>query len=645
MMSTIYYVGDFETTVYQYQTETEVWASALCKIPEDEKELEKTTEESCLIFTSIDETFDYLKNLSDNVIVYYHNLKFDGMFWLDFLLRKGFTNAISEETEEWHKDSKMPVNSMKYTISTLGQWYSIKLKVRVRKKGKDCEKYIEFRDSLKLLPFSVKEIGKAFHTRYQKLEMEYVGERHANGIITIEELNYICNDVLVMAEAMYHMRSEGYNKTTIGSCCVSEYKKTIDRKDYEMFFPDLTKIILPTGENVDSYVRDSYKGGWCYVKKSEVGKIQANGFTLDVNSLYSSMMHSKSNNYYPVGEPLYLDSEHLTEKLKYDDLKKYYYFIRFKCKFKIKEDCLPFVQIKNNTMYNGREHLTTSDIRGKNGEYYTYYKNLDGINVEARPLLTMTCTDWLLFNSHYMITDLEVVDYLIFRSCPCNILFDAYINHFMEIKKREKGAKRTQAKLFLNNLYGKTATSNDSSYKIAEIQNDIIKFKNVHSYKKPVWYIPIGSAITSYARNFTIRTAQSNYENFCYADTDSIHCKGNVKDVRGVVIDDKELCCWKLEQEWSEAVFVRPKTYIEKVEQHYDIKCAGMPTEGKNCIAYVLGEDVKLEENELTQDFVDYYKNNFTLKDFTTGLTVPNKLIPKTIKGGVILKETLFTIK
>ena len=62
-----YFVGDFETTVYEGQTNTEVWASACVELfTEDVK-----------IFHSIDEQWDYLRSIPGNVMIYYHNLKFD----------------------------------------------------------------------------------------------------------------------------------------------------------------------------------------------------------------------------------------------------------------------------------------------------------------------------------------------------------------------------------------------------------------------------------------------------------------------------------------------------------------------------------------------------------------------------------------
>src|SRR5699024_8788482 len=108
-------------------------------------------------------------------------------------------------------------------------------------------------------------------------------------------------------------------------------------------------------------------------------------------------------------------------------------------------------------------------------------------------------------------------------------IFDNYIEKYKKIKLESKGAKRTLAKLFLNNLYGKMAASIDSSFKLAYMKDDdVVGFYPIHAEDKTPGYIPIGSAITSYSRNFTIRAAQKNFHGtepgFIYADTDSIHC-------------------------------------------------------------------------------------------------------------------------
>ena len=80
---------DFETTVYKGQEYTEVWAAACAELNTDEVN----------IFHSIKEQFDYFLSLNCNVCGYYHNLKFDGSFWLSYLLIDlGFEQAYIDLT-------------------------------------------------------------------------------------------------------------------------------------------------------------------------------------------------------------------------------------------------------------------------------------------------------------------------------------------------------------------------------------------------------------------------------------------------------------------------------------------------------------------------------------------------------------------
>lgn len=641
------FVGDFETTVYEGQKHTEVWASAIVELySEDVK-----------IFKSIDETFEYLSVMKDNVIVYYHNLKFDGSFWLSYLLvDRNFKQAYNKTGErindvEWQQEKEMKNNTFKYSISDKGQFYTIIIKVN--------NKFIEIRDSLKLLPFSVKKIGKSFETKHKKLDMEYTGFRYSGCEITLEEQEYIKNDVLVVKEALEIMYNEGHNKLTIGSCCLEEYKKLIGKDDYSMYFPNLTEIELDKDTygsfNAEEYIRKSYRGGWCYVVKGKENKIYENGVTADVNSLYPSVMSSESGNRYPVGKPYFWKGNYIDEEALKTNR---YFFIRIKTRFYIKKNKLPFIQVKGNLLYNGREMLETSDIY--DAETDTYCKEILDFNgnlVSTRVELTLTMTDYYLLKEHYDLVDFEILDGVWFYTEIG--IFDRYIEKYKKIKTVSTGAKRELAKLFLNNLYGKMATSTDSSFKVAYVKEDkSIGFLPVLANDKKPVYIPIGSAITSYARNFTIRTAQKNYygvdkRGFIYADTDSIHCDLDVSELKDVPVHDSAFCHWKLEALWDKGIFVRAKTYIEHVthenlkpvEPYNNIKCAGMPQKCKDLLNLSL-EGYTEEEYEALKDIEKkFVKTKRTFKDFKRGLIVPSKLRPKRINGGIILCDTTYEMR
>ena len=660
---------DFETTVYKGQEYTEVWASASVELYTEDVQ----------IFHSIDEQFNYFLEQDCNIIAYYHNLKFDGSFWLSYLLiDKHFKQAYdktgeSENAVVWKKDKFMDNNSFKYSISDKGMWYTIIIKVN--------NHFIEIRDSLKLLPFSVKRIGNNFGTKHKKLDMDYEGLRYAGCTITDKEKEYIANDVLVVKEALEIMFNQGHNNLTIGSCCLEEYKeicKTSTRLqlEYKEMFPDMYDIDLDEStykyQTAGDYIRRSYRGGWCYLVKGKENKVHGYGTTADVNSLYPSMMSSESGNRYPVGKPKFWSGNFIPDKALQPNM---YYFVRIKTRFYIKENKLPFIQIKSSWLYKGTEALETSDIYDHTtDQYYAFYKDNDGVLRDTRVELTLTMTDYQLLKDHYELVDFEILDGCYFYSQIG--IFDEYIEKYKKIKMESKGALRELAKLFLNNLYGKMASSKDSSFKLAYIKEDkTIGFLPVAESNKKAGYIPVGSAITSYARNFTIRAAQKNYygkdkRGFIYADTDSIHCDLKPEEIKGIKVDDKNFCCWKLESCWDKAIFTRQKTYIEHVvaencepiEVPYNnIKCAGMPQRCKDLFQLSLdgtahedGYTDKSTNNhkDWTPEELEFLFESGTHKpivrdfnDFKVGLKVPGKLRPKRIRGGILLVDTSYEMR
>ena len=648
-----YFVGDFETTVYEGQTKTEVWASACVEMYTEDVQ----------IFHSIEEQFDYFCSLNTNIVVYYHNLKFDGNFWLSFLMTKlNYQQAYiktSEYSGHFMKAKDMPDYSFTYCISDMGQWYDIIIKHKKHR--------IEIRDSLKLLPFSVRKIGKSFGTKHKKLDMEYTGYRYAGCTITDEEKSYIANDVLVVKEALEIMFDEGHNKLTIGSCCLQEFKNITGGYDYANWFPNIYQIPLDESiygsPNAGEYIRKSYGGGWCYLVRGKENQIKKHGTTADVNSLYPSMMSSQSGNAYPVSTPNFWKGNYIDPKAEKIGR---YYFIRIKTRFYIKPNKLPFIHIKHNSHYDPTECLDSSDILDwKTGKYYSFYSDADGTTHDTRVELTLTMIDYKLIREHYDLVDFEILDGCWFFTMKG--IFDDYMEKYKQIKMTSTGALRELAKLFLNNLYGKMASSVNSSFKYAYVKDDkSISFIPVHAEDKIPGYIPVGSAITSYARNFTIRAAQANYHGvnergFIYADTDSIHCDLQPDEMVGIKTHDTDFCCWKLESSWDYALFVRQKTYIEHntkenlkdCNPYFNIKCAGMPDKCKNLFEESMhdenydkdGNYIKDKDREYREDELEFLSTHRTLQDFKTGLEIPCKLLPKRIEGGVLLVNTNYKLR
>ena len=663
---TLRFSCDFETTVYEGQEQTEVWAAAMINL-DDEDDPSRVK-----IFSSIDGFMWEIYRLSkrNNLELYFHNLRFDGSFIISYLKKSTFwkedTYSVFNENDEYCCEAfekkhatKMKNKSYRYLISDKGVWYTITLKANYH--------IIEFRDSLKLLPFSVKQIGKGFDTKHKKLDMEYEGYRYPGCKITQEEREYIANDVLVVKEALNFMDSQGHKELTIGSCCMKEYK-TIMGKEYRKLFPNIYETDLEeTDINPGEFIRKSYKGGWCYVVPERAGvDINRPGTTCDVNSLYPSMMHSDSGNRYPVGQPTYWRGDIPEEALAPDK----YYFVHLRTRFYIKDGYLPTIQIKYNHWYPSREWLITSDVvdrRIPGDDKYKlenrkkFYYDKDGMLTPARPDLYLTMTDWELMQKHYNLEDTEIIEGMYFDTEIG--IFDKYINKYAEIKQNSKGPMRQLAKLFLNNLYGRFAMDIKSNYKILYLNdNDEIRSYDIVANDKKPGYIPVGSAITSYARAFTITAAQANYHGpdqpgFIYADTDSIHCDLSADEIVGAPKHPTAFNHWKYEASWDYAKFIRAKTYVEHVieedeepieKPYYNLKCAGMSEHCKELFLYSIGDTVSretLDVNKLSYEEKLFAYRNRTMDDFDIGLEIPGMLKARNIKGGTLLVKSNYKMR
>ena len=663
-----YLAADFETTVFDGQESTEVWAAACCEL----------NTEDVYIFNSFDEFFKHIKSLNKNLIVEFHNLKFDGSFimWqFEYVYKiplshyyEGNVSGTIETDPYAYRNLKMSKpeymenGTYNYAISDMGQWYQIVYKYR--------DNLIIFRDSLKLLPFRLAKIGHDFQTKHQKLKMVYKGFRYAGCYISDAEKQYIANDVLVLKEALEIMFAEGHNRMTIGSCAMAEYKLMCGKSLYFNRYPNLYNIPIDPDRhqalNAGEWIHNSYHGGWCYLVPEKANKIQGNGITADVNSLYPSMMHSESGNKYPVGSPHFWTGNYIPPEALQDDI---YYFIRIKTRFYLKPGKLPTIQIKGSMLYRHTEWLTSSDIvKHSTGERSATYLGLDGLIHDTRVILTMTMTDYILFREQYDVVDFEILDGCYFTAETG--IFDEYIDKYRKIKMENKGAKRAIAKMFLNSLCGKMAANKNSSFKLA-VKNELntLDYINIEAYDKIPGFIAVGSAITSYARNFTIRAAQANFygadkPGFIYADTDSIHCDLAPEALKNVPVHPVNFCCWKLEASWDKAIFVRQKTYIEHVvaedlkqvdKPYNNIKCAGMPDRCKLLLeqsmdGYVSDQDLEAADmdretfNELMKNHEQFVSVKRDYQDFKSGLKIPGKLVPVQIPGGCLLTEVDFTI-
>ena len=576
------FTADFETSTplwYEIDKEARVWAYAICEIGNTD---------NFIYGNNLD---DFMKFCSGrgNYTLLFHNLKFDGQYIIDWLFRNGF-ELIKDSKEKRDKTFTTLINDM-------GQFYNIIVYFKVT--GHHINK-VTFEDSLKLLNFSVDKIAKDFDLDIRKLELDYSTYREKGHILTDHEIDYIKNDVSIMAKALKVMYDEGLDRLTIGSCALNNFKD--GTKDFNTLFPE-----LPT--DIHNAIKNSYKGGFTYLNPTHKNEVIEDITVLDVNSLYPSVQR---NERLPYGMPIEYKG-----KYKRDILYPLYIQV-ISCSFDIREGKIPTIQLKNNLSFIPNEYLKSSE-----GKIVT---------------LTLTSVDLELFLKHYRVHDLTYHYGFKFKSLKG--IFSNYIDFWtkekIEAKKLGNSSKYLISKLMMNSLYGKFGTSNYVRSKYPFYEDGVVHYEMGELEERDPVYLPIASFITSYARKKTITTSQAikdysiekyNKDYYIYSDTDSIHMIRLPDDElsKFVDIDDYRLGAWKIEGYHKRGKFIRQKCYIEEDEKGIHATVAGLPKQ--------LGKYITF----------DNFKEGFTIK--ADDLEKEHKLGYKKVKGGVLLIDTDFTIK
>ena len=552
---------------------------------------------------TLDSFFEWCFHNCEDDIFYIHNLKFDGEFILIWLLKNGY---VYDEKIKYKK-------SFKCLITDKGLWYTIDINHFGAK--------IHFRDSMKLLNFSIDKIAKDFNLPICKLKIDYEKFRFEKHNMTRQEYEYITHDTKILAMALKKLFDIGYTKLTISSQALDMYKKIIGRKNFNKIFPVL---------EIYNDIKLAYKGGWVYVNPSYKNKEVGSGYVLDYNSLYPFCYGGGKFNL-PYGTPIYFEGEYKKDRL-YN-----LYIQHFECEFILKKDMLPTIQIK------GSSFIETE-----------YLESSDGQVVD----LVLTNIDLELFFNHYEVTNIKYIDGYMFRSRKD--LFTRYVNINMakkiQAKKEHNDVLKISSKLMLNSLYGKFGKNPYSSKKIPYINSDyILKFKNSEVERSDEIYIALACFVTSYARFLTISTSQhfknstkngKKFDRFLYSDTDSIHflCDDNenlIDILEGLPIDNYKLGYLKCERYFSKAKYLRQKCYIEygfdidedvfeeikekdNKKQDMKVTIAGLPA---NLHKYVTFEN---------------FKQGLDIKEF---LVDKGKLRPKHVSGGICLVPAKWSIK
>lgn len=472
--------------------------------------------------------------------IYFHNLKFDGTFIIDWLLRNGYEHS----TDQF---ARFP-GEFVTLISDMGMFYSMEVRWA---NGKATQ----FRDSLKKLPMAVAQLAKAFKLAEGKGEIDYDAPRPVGYQPTPEEVDYMRRDVSIVAHAVKLTLEEGMTRLTVGSDSLAEFKALFGPKLFESMFP-----VLP--EEMDSEIRKAYRGGFTYKDPRRKG-IQRSGLVLDVNSLYPYVMYESL---LPYGEPVYSDTEIMPTK----DYPLTIFSITFTAK--LKKNHIPCIQIKGSSRFVETEYLT---------------------EVAEPTTLMITNVDFELWQEHY---DIDILSFDGgWRFKGIHGAFDAYIDKWSKIKAESVGGMREIAKLHLNSLYGKFASNPNVTSKIPYLKDNRVAYEQGTPEVRPPIYTAMGVFITAYARALTIRAAQANYDSFAYADTDSLHLLRD--DVPAELdVHPSRMGAWKLEYRFRSALYIRAKAYLEEKWPvspwglhsvgEYVVRFAGLPERVSRTLTY-----------------------------------------------------------
>ncbi|MBO7345317.1 MAG: hypothetical protein J6U92_05210 [Clostridia bacterium] len=629
--------ADFETSATEDGNDVRVWAWGLSDIMEYD-------------FQHGNNIDSFLDTILGDRYVYdigFHNLKYDGNYILPALYKRGFEYMPSKTFMKAWEDGEDLTNKFTHNITAQGQWFSMTV-VKPSKATTNTPAFIHFWDTLKLFPESLKNVGKQYNKIYQKIDEPkdfYTQIRPVGHQLTAEELSYLKNDCLTLAEAL-RVQFETYGtiyRTRASkafeffkACCVAEDEKTnVYKAHYEglqqfkipritgledwegayyRFAPkDVRDKIKRSGVKLekafDYYIKcykvwedfkQAYRGGISYVNPNYIERDVIGDITvLDVNSMYPYCLRNFKipfgRFFKRKGKPISSDTTTWVACARVS--------------FKLKESYhLPCIQMKYKY---GREWLAES----------TDYKEWGDLDYYNDDVIWFTEVDYQTYLDNYDFTVHQWLEWYEFKQCG-NADGKAFIDKYYkqkqdaELKMRERAKEvgndperylndpiylkakldRQESKIIMNSAYGKHGTKyvllSKATEFISEDQPVQFTAEKVAFNKEPDdpshYYIPYACFVTAYARRMLVTAWNTFKGRAVYCDTDSIHFRGTEDDIPKELAEyvdwlkTGDLGKWKVEGSFKAGRYLRSKTYIEVDEDDKPhITCAGATPEIK----------------------------------------------------------------
>lgn len=575
------YFADFETTKQNKDGRVRVYLWALVK------------EKFKAVGFKIDTFFNEIEKLQNAILFFRNGSAFDFNFILSYLLENKIAYDILEK------------NNCIYQIGLFNE-------------------RVLLRDSIHLIPLSLKESCKQFNQVYFKTSIDY--ETPYEHKATAEEVDYCINDVRCDEEAVnnfYKLLDEilqemGLNKTR----AKMRDKMTISGIAFSAFVESTgglyEKVCKPNTYN-DKFVRQAYTGGFVFFKKG----LQENLEMDDNNSMYPFQY---AYNMLPVGSGFY--------KQNFENLKQFeLYIIHFRTLFKLREGFEPIIPKSKN-------------FRGFCGENYAS-EMLD------EPM-EIYCTNWDFerYLKYYDFFEFEFIDGIGFRGCKN--FYKNYAEKLIEYKKKYTGGKRYVVKLLLNSPYGKLGMNGETDlyeYQLNDKGALTRVYKGHENDIEAFNYLPQAVFITSGGRQtLWDRCEAIGWNNCYYGDTDSVKYKH--KEGLELEKNAKDLGKWKEEGRPELFKAIAPKKYIYYEKGLLNVACAGFH---KDVVLHKLAElsglnnieGRQLDDNgELMSASIKCNKEEAKrmMTHFDKGLKI-EQLQKKKVDGGCVLYNGFKEIK
>ena len=524
--------ADFETTVeIQYMIEGRVRVYAWAVESADADHIKARGE-------TIESFIDFFRNKKS--IIYFHNLKFDGMYILDYLMGldiPAYGLIIKDKPKEPH---------LECLIDGHGQFYKLIYY--------DDKTTMTFLDLYKKYKMPLETVAKIFGIP-GKSELP-LGYRPVGREVTDVEWERVEGDVRILVEAIKFQLANKLTGLTVASDAKQAYETLIGSEELGRRHPKLSY-------EDDQLLRPAYRGGWVYLNPQYQGDLINDVYVFDVNSEYPSIMSGVRGELLPRGMPRVVDEDY---KLRKNEIEIW----DITANLYVNKNKLPFIHYKN---FMGR----------LNHEY---------VENEDTPMRLMLSTpDWELYKECYSSDIVSFNARYVFNGEAGQ--FKTYIDYWMGIKEKasreNNGGLRQLGKDMMNNLSGRPALNPDRTSKIPRYDTEerMIKFTTIDNKTDP-WYVPTSIFITAWGRHLIVKKAMQFQDDFVYADTDSVHILNydRHKSWFDQECHPTKLGMFGLENVWAKAKYLRSKAYMHENDSQREIKCGGLPMKAKEYVTF-----------------------------------------------------------